>query len=110
MSDADVERPSKSPKKKRKLETVDEDARLAAKLQALENQNARATRGGGPRAAPIKKKRSPIKKSKDFINADEDSDVDSELGSDKKRKVNRSGGFHVSLNVLRLTGLHELTS
>ncbi|KAL9002131.1 MAG: hypothetical protein Q9188_004923 [Gyalolechia gomerana] len=82
------------PKKKRKRSPVDEDAVFAAKLQAEENGRARSTRGGGPKkAAPVKKKKTPKKKTADRLNAADDSDLDSEP---TEKKVNRSGGFHVS--------------
>ncbi|KAL8939703.1 MAG: hypothetical protein Q9216_003217 [Gyalolechia sp. 2 TL-2023] len=81
-------------KKKRKRSPVDEDAAFAAKLQAEENGRARATRGGGPKkAAPVKKKKTPKKKTADRVNAADDSDLDSEP---TEKKVNRSGGFHLS--------------
>ncbi|KAL8713569.1 MAG: hypothetical protein Q9220_002431, partial [cf. Caloplaca sp. 1 TL-2023] len=80
------------PKKKRKRSPVDEDAAFAAKLQAEENIRARPTRGGGPKkVAPIKKKKTPKKKTADRVDAADDSDLDSEAA---EKKVNRSGGFH----------------
>jgi hypothetical protein len=83
------------PKKKRKVNKEDADAKLAAKLQAQENRSARATRGGGKeRKVKVKKeKRTPKKKSEKKIKADDDSEV--ELGSDGevKEKV-KKGGFH----------------
>jgi upstream activation factor subunit UAF30 len=93
MSDV-VDSPKKSPKKKRKTESIDNDAKLAAKLQALENTKARSTRGGGTKkATPIKKKKAS--KSKTRLKAEDDSEIDSEVGEERKRKVNRNGGFHV---------------
>ncbi|KAL8826168.1 MAG: hypothetical protein Q9170_007507 [Blastenia crenularia] len=84
------------PKKKRKRSPVDEDAAFAAKLQAEENGRARSTRGGGPKkAAPVKKKKTPKKKTADRVDAADDSDLDSEPA---EKKINRSGGFHVSHN------------
>ncbi|KAL8803228.1 MAG: hypothetical protein Q9200_006304 [Gallowayella weberi] len=81
------------PKKKRKRTPVDDDAAFAAKLQAEENIRARPTRGGGPKkAVPIKKKKTPKKKTADRVEAADDSDMDSEAA---EKKVNRSGGFHV---------------
>lgn len=83
-----------SPKKKRKRSPLDDDAVFAAKLQAEENSRvARSTRGGGPKkAAPVKKKKTAKKKTADRIDAADDSDMDTEP---TKKKVNRSGGFHV---------------
>ncbi|KAJ5235502.1 uncharacterized protein N7469_004670 [Penicillium citrinum] len=87
------------PPKKRKPDAnadVDADAMFAAKLQAEENSRARPTRGGNNRrAAPVKKK-SKAKTSK-RVKAEDDSDVES--GSDTKKEVNRTGGFHKPLNL-----------
>lgn len=94
------------PKKKRKRSPLDDDAAFAAKLQAEENGRARSTRGGGPKKAPpVKKKKTPKKKTADRVDAADDSDLDSEPA---KKKVNRSGGFHVRYsftfaNVMELT-------
>lgn len=89
------------PPKKRKPDAnadVDADAMFAAKLQAEENSRARPTRGGNNRrAAPVKKK-SKAKTSK-RVKAEDDSDVES--GSDTKKEVNRTGGFHVSWCLIR---------
>ena len=84
------------PKKKRKVEApIDDDAAFAARLQAEENIRARNTRGGANRrTGPIKKKKIQKKKSSTKIKAEDDSDVDGS-GSEKERKVNRTGGFHV---------------
>lgn len=82
------------PTKKRKADhDVDADAVYAAKLQAEENLRARPTRGANTRRAPPSKKRSKAKTAK-RVKAEVDSDIDS--GSETKKKVNRSGGFHVS--------------
>lgn len=54
---------------------------------------ARPTRGASARrSAPVKKK-AKAKTSKK-VKAEDDSDLDS--GSETKKEVNRSGGFHVS--------------
>jgi hypothetical protein len=87
-----------SPKKKRKAEpATDDDAAFAAKLQAEENSRARPTRNGvNKKKVVMKKKKSSKKKASEKVKAEDDSDLDgSETGDDKK--VNRSGGFHVSL-------------
>ena len=81
------------PKTKRKRTPIYDDAAFAAKLQAEENVRARPTRGGGlKKAAPIKKKKTPKKKTAARVDAADDSDLDSEAA---EKKVNRSGGFHV---------------
>ncbi|KAJ5115325.1 hypothetical protein NUU61_001084 [Penicillium alfredii] len=85
------------PTKKRKPDTdVDADAVFAAKLQAEENLRARPTRGGNTRRAPPTKKKTKTKTSK-RVKAEDDSDIDS--GSETKKEVNRSGGFHKPLNL-----------
>jgi upstream activation factor subunit UAF30 len=92
-----VDKPKKPPKKKRKTEYVDDDAKFAAMLQAEENSRARRTRGaasGKATAASRKKKRATKIKIKDA----EDSDMISASGEEKKRKVNRSGAFHVRIS------------
>lgn len=82
------------PPKKRKPDTeVDGDAAFAAKLQAEENLRARPTRGGNSRRSAPAKKKSKAKTSK-RVKAEDDSDMES--GSDTKKEVNRTGGFHVS--------------
>ena len=94
---------SPPPKKKRKAEQVmDADAMFAAKLQAEENSRARPTRGGANRkSVPVKKKkRTPKKKTSDKVKAEDDSDLNSS-GSGNEKKVNRSGGFHVSIITYR---------
>lgn len=81
------------PAKKHKPDTdVDADALYAAKLQAEENMRARPTRGGNSRRTAPSKKKSKAKTSK-RVRPEDDSDVES--GSDTKKEVNRSGGFHV---------------
>lgn len=90
-----------SPKKKRKVEhVVDADAAYAARLQAEENSRARSTRGGANRKNITfkKKKRSPKKKTSDKIKAEDDSDLQDSGSEITEKKVNRSGGFHVSFS------------
>ncbi|KAJ5280592.1 hypothetical protein N7478_005964 [Penicillium angulare] len=88
---------SPPPAKKRKPDTdVDADALFAAKLQAEENLRARPTRGGSSRRAAPAKKRSKAKTSKK-VKAEDDSDIES--GSDTKKEVVRTGGFHKPLNL-----------
>ncbi|KAL8770773.1 MAG: hypothetical protein Q9209_003640 [Squamulea sp. 1 TL-2023] len=84
------------PKKKRKRTPVDDDAAFAAKLQAEENVRARPTRGGASKkAVPIKKKKTPKKKTAARVGAADDSDLDTDAA---EKKVNRNGGFHVGRN------------
>lgn len=86
---------SEPPAKKHKPDAdVDADALYAAKLQAEENMRARPTRGGNTRRSAPSKKKSKAKTSK-RVKAEDDSDIES--GSDTKKEVNRSGGFHVSV-------------
>jgi hypothetical protein len=84
------------PKKKAKREKQDDDAKLAAKLQAQENSRTRSTRGAGTkRGAAVKKSTPKKKKSSAKVKATDDSDV--ELNSDgEPKEVVRKGGFHVS--------------
>ncbi|KAK7937236.1 Upstream activation factor subunit spp27 [Apiospora aurea] len=98
----EIEVSTQPPKKKqRKAEksedTEDSDAKLAAILQAQENQmSGRATRGGGSKAKPIKKK--PRKKSSNKVRREDDSDVDgSEESTNKPRKA--GGGFQKPFNL-----------
>jgi upstream activation factor subunit UAF30 len=92
-----VDAPKKTPKKRRKAENLDDDAKYAAMLQAEENSRARRTRGSTSKKATVvfrKKKRATKAKIKDFG----DSDMVSGSGEEKKRKVNRSGAFHVGIS------------
>lgn len=94
-SDDQSDPSTKTPpaKKKKPDHDIDADALYAAKLQAEENMRARPTRGASARrAAPVKKK-TKTKTSKK-VKAEDDSDLDT--GSETKKEVNRSGGFHVS--------------
>ncbi|KAL9597481.1 MAG: hypothetical protein Q9219_005114 [cf. Caloplaca sp. 3 TL-2023] len=82
------------PSRKRKRSPIDEDAAFAAKLQAEENGRARSTRGGGSKkAAPLKKKKTPQKKTAHRVEAVDDSDLESEPA---EKNVNRNSGFHLS--------------
>ncbi|KUJ22868.1 SWIB-domain-containing protein [Mollisia scopiformis] len=93
--DSDSEEEAASPKKKRKAnKPVDDDAKLAAMLQAQENRTARATRGGANKKTPKKVTKKPRKKSEKKVKADDDSELE-EIGSDGevKEKV-KKGGFH----------------
>ncbi|KAI0964840.1 DEK C terminal domain-containing protein [Xylaria arbuscula] len=90
--------PKKKPRKEQSTDTEDADAKLAAMLQAQENQRTRTTRGGGAKAAPKKKKAAPKKKSDKRIRPEDDSDVDgSDAPSPKKRKA--GGGFQKPFNL-----------
>lgn len=91
--ESDIE--TSPPKKKRKQnKPVDEDAKLAAMLQAQENMSVRATRGGANKKTPKKVTKKPRKKSEKKVKADDDSGLE-EVGSDGeiKEKV-KKGGFH----------------
>ncbi|KAH0541901.1 hypothetical protein FGG08_003621 [Glutinoglossum americanum] len=88
-----VDTPKKSPKKKRKAESVDDDAKFAAMLQAEENSRARRTRGtasGKANSVSRRKKKATKPKIRDLG----ESDMGSGSGEEKKRKVNRNGAFH----------------
>ena len=92
---------SPEPVKKRAKRSelpVDADAKLAAQLQAQENQLARGrkTRGGNDRKA--KKPKAPRKKSAKKVRAEDDSDVDaSDASGPPKRKA--GGGFQKPFNL-----------
>ena len=98
MSDVSV---SPSKKKKRKAAPVDADAAFAARLQAEENGRARATRGGVNKKSTSAKKRTDRKalkkKTSHKVKAEDDSDLEGSGSEVTEKKVNRSGGFHVSL-------------
>lgn len=93
--DSDFSDVRDSPPKKKRKEGVVDDAALAAKLQAEENRNARATRGVATRKVAPKKSRAP-KKKKSKITASDDSDVE-EGSSPKKPKSNT--GFNKPLTL-----------
>ena len=93
--DSDVASP---PRKKRKqVKPVDDDAKLAAMLQAQENSRARSTRGGNDKKRVVKKAvaKKPKKKSADKVKKDDDSDLELNSDGEVKEKV-KKGGFHVS--------------
>ncbi|KAI1261836.1 hypothetical protein F5Y18DRAFT_430862 [Xylariaceae sp. FL1019] len=82
----------------RSVDTEDADAKLAALLQAEENQRTRTTRGGGAKPAAKKKKPAAKKKSEKRGRAEDHSDVEgSEASSPKKRKA--GGGFQKPFNL-----------
>lgn len=98
LSDLQDSPPKKKQKKRVKQEkqtsVEDEDAAYAAKLQAEFNaaSRTRATRGGNTKKrAPTMKKK---KKSANRVKNEDDSDVASGSG-DEKKEVKRTGGFHV---------------
>ncbi|KAI8965309.1 hypothetical protein F5Y11DRAFT_355125 [Daldinia sp. FL1419] len=94
-----VQPPKKKQRKEKSEDTEDADAKLAAMLQAQENQRTRATRGGGKPKAPVKKKKAaPRKKSEKKVGPDDDSDVaGSEESSTRPRKA--GGGFQKPFNL-----------
>ena len=87
--------PKKKAKKSRTAE--DDDAAFARRLQAEENaRSGRATRGGNTRKkAPLPKKKTK-KKSLNRVKDEDDSDIASGSGKEKK-SPSRKGGFHVRL-------------
>lgn len=101
----DEEAPRK--KQKREVSTEDEDAKLAAKLQAQENNLARtrATRGG---TTATKKRKAPRKKSAKKV---DDSDGEGSDGAAPKRKA--GGGFQkpftLSYPLAQLVGEPQLS-
>lgn len=97
--ESDAEETSPPKKKRKQNKPVDEDAKLAAMLQAQENMSARATRGGANKKTPKKITKKPRKKSEKKVKADDDSGLE-EVGSDGevKEKV-RKGGFHKQYNL-----------
>jgi upstream activation factor subunit UAF30 len=84
--------------KKRKINNVDDDARLAAMLQAEENSRARPTRtrGAAQRRTLKIRKRGTAANSKTTAKTEDDSSPDPGPMAKQKRAVNRNGGFHVS--------------
>ena len=89
-------------KKQKRTSSVDEDARLAAELQAQENRLARGrtTRGGGTSKPSKPKKKTPKKKSAARIKGEEDSDVESsEASGVAKDKKKAGGGFQKPFNL-----------
>lgn len=95
-----VQPPKKKQRKEKSEDTEDADAKLAALLQAQENQRTRATRGGGKPKAPAKKKKkaAPRKKSDRKVGPEDDSDVaESEESANRPRKA--GGGFQKPFNL-----------
>lgn len=91
VSELDDDPPKKKVKKTKSAE--DDDAAYAARLQAEENARMRSTRGGNTKrkAAPVKKKAK--KKSSNKVKGEDDSDLDTGSGGEKK-SPSRKGGFH----------------
>lgn len=90
MSDLE-DKPSPKKKIKKQEPSIDDDARLAAALQAAESR-ARPSRSG-VRKTPVKK-RAPKKKSAAKIKGEDDSDLEDGSDSQKKPKVIKKTGFH----------------
>lgn len=89
-------------KKVKRVKTIqDQDARLAAQLQAEENSLARhrTTRGGGPTKVtkPKPKTTKKKKKSTSKVKAEDDSDLDGSEEATPKRKA--TGGFQKPFNL-----------
>ncbi|KAH9878521.1 hypothetical protein IAQ61_001793 [Plenodomus lingam] len=91
--DNDASHPKKKVKKSKGV--AEDDAALAARLQAEENARLRSTRGGNTkrRAAPKKVEKKTKKKSATRVKDVDDSDVNSDSGAEKK-SPSRKGGFH----------------
>ncbi|KAI9640902.1 hypothetical protein NHQ30_010743 [Ciborinia camelliae] len=89
--ESDASDGDEKPKKRKK---PDNDAKLAALLQAQENSKTRSTRGGGTkRSAGVKKSAPKKKKSSAKVKVADDSDM--ELGPDgEPKEVVKKGGFH----------------
>ncbi|CAJ2500813.1 Uu.00g036660.m01.CDS01 [Anthostomella pinea] len=107
-----VQPQKKKPRKEKGTGTEDADAKLAALLQAEENQRTRATRGGGAKAAPKKKKAAPRKKSEKRVRPEDDSDLEETDGSSpKKRKAGRGfqKPFNLSYQLAELCGEPQLS-
>lgn len=89
-------------KKKQKRESsLDEDAKLAAQLQAEENRraSARSTRGSNGNNSTAKpRKKAPRKKSNNKVKAEDDSDVDGS-GGEARTKRKAGGGFQKPFNL-----------
>lgn len=100
-ADGDEIRVSTHPpkKKQRKSEdTEDQDAKLAAMLQAQENRLGRATRGAGSKSKTAKKKATPRKKSSNKVRPEDDSGLSaSDASGPKRRKA--GGGFQKPFNL-----------
>lgn len=97
--------PPKKKHKKYNKSVEDDDAAFAARLQAEENarMRARSTRGGNTKKrAPAAKKKDKVskktQKSAKKIKSDDDSDLESGSGVEKK-EVKRTGGFHKPMNL-----------
>lgn len=92
MSDV---RDSPAPTKKKKID-YDSDAAFVAKLQAQENARIKAIRGGGPKKfGPIRKKKTPKKKTSAKVKVEDDSNLDESGSEAKEKKVNRNSAFHM---------------
>ncbi|KAF2710512.1 SWIB-domain-containing protein [Pleomassaria siparia CBS 279.74] len=99
LSELETSPPKKKQKKSKTVE--DEDAAFAAKLQAEENlrSRARSTRGGNTKKrAPVVKKKKEKKKSSNRVKDEDDSDVGSDSGREKK-SPKRTGGFHKPMSL-----------
>ncbi|KAI9827899.1 MAG: hypothetical protein M1826_006205 [Phylliscum demangeonii] len=90
---------AKSSKNKRKSDVLDEDARLAAMLQAEENGRARTTRASHTKNLVVTKKRKVSSKANSSVKIDDDSGIETESGETKKRNIKQTGGFHKPLTL-----------
>ena len=83
------------PASKKRKTAVDDDAQLAARLQAEEERLARPTRGGTSRKGASAKKKTPKKKNKNKTSAKIGASDDSDLEGSETEKPKRNTGFHV---------------
>lgn len=93
-------------KKVKRSESLDADAKLAAELQAQENQlgRARSTRGGGGASKVVKKKKkAPRKKSAKRVRGSDESGEGSE-GEPKRRGGGFQKPFNLSAHLAELCG------
>lgn len=86
------------PKKKRKSMSAEDDAALAARLQAEEDTRSRPTRGAPRRAAPAKKKKATPKKKSSRKIKDNSGDEGDDSDASAEKPV-RNTGFHKPLNL-----------
>lgn len=94
LSELEDSAPPKKKAKKSRPKSEDDDAAYARKLQMEENSRMRSTRGGNTKKrAPLPKKKAK-KKSSNRVKDEDDSDIGSGSGAEKK-SPSKKGGFHV---------------
>lgn len=96
LSELEDAAPPKKKAKKSRIKDEDDDAAYARKLQMEENSRMRSTRGGNTKKrAPAPKKKTK-KKSANRVKGEDDSDIASGSGAEKK-SPSKKGGFHVRI-------------